>query len=490
MTAIVALWTLAVVLASVFAVLLSAATLGSKYQLKTRLMVWAVAAVIGYSLTFASYMINLYNDTMGILGLSAIVCIVVDILYEGSRSAKLFVSLISCLIANVTTFMFCGTTDTLLAGRLGLIKESPYEVSNILFFIGLKLVFYTAAYLLYKKLLRGKLCDMIQALGGKMKDYVLAPLISVIGFYVINLFTNQNGIFPSHFWFFPLYLTVCVIFIVEFVLIINSVMQTAAAMKNEAELSVATNIQHSMLPCIFPAFPERQEFDVYATMNPAKEVGGDFYDFFMVDDRHLAIVIADVSGKGIPAALFMVIGKTLIKDHTQPGRDLGEVFAEVNNLLCESNSEGLFITAFEGVLDLVTGEFVFVNAGHEAPYIAKKGKEFEMHSIRPGFVLAGMEDIRYRAGSMMLEEGDKLFQYTDGVTEATDAHNELYGKERLQKILASCSDLGPADILPAVKDDIEQFVGAAPQFDDITMLCLEFRKKMVPGNEEEKSGKE
>ena len=139
---------------------------------------------------------------------------------------------------------------------------------------------------------------------------------------------------------------------------------TAEKERIGAELNVATQIQASMLPCIFPAFPDRDEMDIYATMTPAKEVGGDFYDFFMVDDRHMAIVMADVSGKGVPAALFMVIGKTLIKDHTQPGRDLGEVFTEVNNILCESNENGMFITAFEGVLDLVTGEFRYVNAGH------------------------------------------------------------------------------------------------------------------------------
>ena len=151
---------------------------------------------------------------------------------------------------------------------------------------------------------------------------------------------------------------------------------TAEKERIGAELSIATQIQADMLPSIFPAFPERPEFDIYATMNPAKEVGGDFYDFFMVDERHLAVVMADVSGKGVPAALFMVIGKTLIKDHTQPGRDLGDVFTEVNDLLCESNSEGLFITAFEGVLDLVSGEFTFVNAGHEIPFISKKGGGF------------------------------------------------------------------------------------------------------------------
>ena len=253
---------------------------------------------------------------------------------------------------------------------------------------------------------------------------------------------------------------------------------TAEKERIGAELDVAKHIQASMLPCIFPAFPERSEIDIYATMEPAKEVGGDFYDFFMVDDTHLAIVMADVSGKGVPAALFMVIGKTLIKDHTSPGADLGKVFTEVNQLLCESNSEELFITAFEGVLDLVTGEFVYVNAGHEMPFICKAGGDFEPYKIRAAFVLAGMEGMKYRAGSMRLEPGDKIFQYTDGVTEATNVNNELYGMERLGAILNKVKNGTPHDILPAVKKDIDEFVGEAPQFDDITMLCLEYKTKM------------
>ncbi len=245
-----------------------------------------------------------------------------------------------------------------------------------------------------------------------------------------------------------------------------------------AELDVATHIQSSMLPSVFPAFPERQEFDIHASMTPAKEVGGDFYDFFMVDDRHLAIVMADVSGKGVPAALFMVIAKTLIKDHTTPDRDLGEIFTKVNNLLCESNSEGLFVTAFEGVLDLVTGEFNFVNAGHETPFICKANEKFEPYKVRPGFVLAGMEDMRYKSGSIVLEEGDKIFQYTDGVTEATDISNELYGEQRLHKVLSDNSEKTPCEILQEVKKNIDEFVGEADQFDDITMLCLEYKKRM------------
>lgn len=253
---------------------------------------------------------------------------------------------------------------------------------------------------------------------------------------------------------------------------------TAEKERIGAELDIAANIQLSMLPCIFPAFPERKEIDIYASMSPAKEVGGDFYDFFMVDDIHLAIVVADVSGKGVPAALFMVIGKTLIKDHTISGRDLGEVFTTVNNLLCEANSEGLFITAFEGVLDLTNGEFQFVNAGHEPPYIYKAGKGYEAYKIKPGFVLAGLEGMLYTAGSMQLEVGDKLFQYTDGVTEATNSNCELYGEDRLEAALNKNTDKSPAELLPLIKSDIDMFVGEAEQFDDITMLCFEYKQQM------------
>ena len=252
---------------------------------------------------------------------------------------------------------------------------------------------------------------------------------------------------------------------------------TAEKERIGAELDIATHIQASMLPCIFPPFPDRPEVDIYATMDPAKEVGGDFYDFFMVDDTHLAIVMADVSGKGVPAALFMVIGKTLIKDHTTPGRDLGEVFMEVNKLLCEGNGEELFITAFEGVLDLKTGQFNFVNAGHEMPFIRRQGK-YTPEKIRAGFVLAGMDMTRYKMGSLQMEPGDAIFQYTDGVTEATNAHNELYGMERLEAVLNKYADAAPDKLLPSVKADIDAFVGDAPQFDDITMLCLEYKEKM------------
>lgn len=258
----------------------------------------------------------------------------------------------------------------------------------------------------------------------------------------------------------------------------NLTAMTADKERIGAELSIATHIQSSMLPCIFPAFPDRKEFDVYATMNPAKEVGGDFYDFFMVDERHVAVVMADVSGKGVPAALFMVIGKTLIKDHTQPGISLGSVFSDVNNLLCDSNSEGMFITAFEGVLDLATGEFTYVNAGHETPYICRKGEGFEAYKVPSGFVLAGMEDMRYKEGRMQLAVGDRIFLYTDGVPEATNADNEMYGSGRLHNALNEHKDKALEELLTKIKADVDSFVKEAPQFDDITMLCLEYKEPL------------
>lgn len=252
---------------------------------------------------------------------------------------------------------------------------------------------------------------------------------------------------------------------------------TAEKERIGAELNVATQIQADMLPRIFPAFPERKEFDIYATMNPAKEVGGDFYDFFLVDDDHLAVVIADVSGKGVPAALFMVIAKTLIKNHAQNKDTPGSVFTQTNAQLCEGNDAGLFVTAWMGVLEISTGSFIYVNAGHNPPLLKRAGGAYEWLKSRPGFVLAGMEGVRYRENSLQLEPGDCLYLYTDGVTEATSGAQELFGEERLQHTLNESKDLPVDQLLPKVKQAIDTFVGEAEQFDDITMLGLEYREK-------------
>ena len=251
---------------------------------------------------------------------------------------------------------------------------------------------------------------------------------------------------------------------------------TAEKERINAELNLASNIQAHMLPCIFPAFPEHDECDIYATMTPAKEVGGDFYDFFMIDRSHLAVVMADVSGKGVPAALFMVIAKTLIKNYAQMGNPVNEVFNIVNRLLCDGNDAGLFVTAWMGLLELETGRFTYVNAGHNPPLFARNNGEFEYIKARPGFVLAGVDTVKYKLNEMMMMPGDRIFLYTDGVTEATDADNQLYGVERLIKFMNSHRTDSATDMLHELKADIDSFVGEAPQFDDVTMLMLDFKK--------------
>ena len=255
---------------------------------------------------------------------------------------------------------------------------------------------------------------------------------------------------------------------------------TAEKERIGAELNVATQIQADMLPRIFPAFPERPEFDIYASMTPAKEVGGDFYDFFLVDDDHLAMVIADVSGKGVPAALFMVIAKTLLKNAAQTGLSPGAVLEKVNNQLCENNEAEMFVTVWLGIYEISTGKLTAANAGHEYPAIRRSGGGFELVKDRHGFVLAGMENARYREYELELGPGDTLFVYTDGVAEATDAADTLYGTERMLSALNTSPESGPEELLAAVRSDIDRFVGDTPQFDDITMLAVQRKAAVRP----------
>ncbi len=250
---------------------------------------------------------------------------------------------------------------------------------------------------------------------------------------------------------------------------------TAEKERMGAELSVATDIQASMLPCIFPAFPGRKEFDIYASMHPAKEVGGDFYDFFLVDEDHLALVIADVSGKGVPAALFMVIAKTLLKNSALDGSSPKEILEKVNNQLCENNEAEMFVTVWLGILTISTGNLVCANAGHEYPAIRRAGGEYELFRDKHGLVLAGMEGVRYREYEIKLSPGDFLFVYTDGVPEATNGAEELFGTSRMITALNRGKDMGCENLLKAVREEIDVFVGKAPQFDDITMLSLYYK---------------
>ncbi len=248
----------------------------------------------------------------------------------------------------------------------------------------------------------------------------------------------------------------------------------------DAELEFAKQIQHSALPSVFPPYPNR-EFDIFAQMFTAKEVGGDFYDFYMIGGKKIAFLIADVSGKGIGAAMFMMRAKTTIKDLAESGMEVNDILTEANNRLCENNEAGMFVTAWMAMLDLRTGVMSFANAGHNPPLLRRADGKFEYLKSRPGFVLAGMEGIKYRKNELALMPGDTIYLYTDGVTEATNAAEELYGEDRLISLLNSRSDRGVRELCELVKADVDAFAAGAPQFDDITMLA--FALNFIKGEE-------
>ena len=240
------------------------------------------------------------------------------------------------------------------------------------------------------------------------------------------------------------------------------------------ELGLATNIQKHMLPSIFPAFPERKEFDVYASMTPAKEVGGDFYDFFLIDDNHLGLVMADVSDKGVPAALFMMACKIMVQNYAMMGKSPSEVLTSVNNQICQNNQDEMFVTIWLGILDVRTGLLTAANAGHEKPAIQNADGKFELYKDTHGFVVGWYKGVKYVDYQVQLKRGSKIFLYTDGVPEATSSEGQ-FTRERMVKTLNKYRMMQPEEIIKNMKDDIDLFVGRADQFDDITMLCAEFK---------------
>lgn len=240
------------------------------------------------------------------------------------------------------------------------------------------------------------------------------------------------------------------------------------------ELTMATRIQAETLPNIFPAFPERDDFNIHASMKPAKEVGGDFYDFFLIDEKHLGLVMADVSGKGVPAALFMMVSKILIQNLAMMGNAPADVLRMLNNQLCSNNPEDMFVTVWYGCLDLDTGVLKAANAGHEYPFLKKADGSFEMIKDTHGLIIGGFAGATYKEYELQMDPGSKLFIYTDGVPEATDSDEQLFNTERLLYALRGAEKETPKDIIERVDLAVKDFVKGAPQFDDLTMLCLEY----------------
>lgn len=240
------------------------------------------------------------------------------------------------------------------------------------------------------------------------------------------------------------------------------------------ELELATKIQRDAIPATFPAFPDRDEFDIYASMEPAKEVGGDFYDFFLVDDDHLCMVIADVSGKGVPGALFMMATRIILENNAKMGKSPAQILGDTNAAVCANNREEMFVTVWLGILEISTGKLTAANAGHEYPTVLCSGTEFELFKDKHGFVIGGLDGSQYKDYELQLQHGDKLFLYTDGVTEAANAQNELFGSERMLSALNTEPEKTPKEILKNMREAINHFVQEAEQTDDLTMLCIEY----------------
>lgn len=247
---------------------------------------------------------------------------------------------------------------------------------------------------------------------------------------------------------------------------------TAERERIDTELSLATRIQSNMLPNIFPPFPGRSEFDIFASMAPAKEVGGDFYDFFLIDEDHLGLVVADVSGKGVPAALFMMMSKILVNNYAMLGGTPAEVLRNVNEAICKNNDDDMFVTVWLGVMTISTGDVIAANAGHEYPIIKKADGIFEAIKDQHGLVIGGMNGVRYRDYTFNVGKGDVLFLYTDGLPEATNAEGKMFGMEQVLDSLNRVTEVTPQYLIETMIEEVNEYVGDAPQFDDLTMLSV------------------
>ena len=475
-------FSLASTVSGVMVIVLTHMTLTRKHSAGVTTASWivAVAAYFAFMYLGMTYLSDFWFSYLTFFGWMIFLIPPALTLYQESISTRLFTIASGIFLANVTTFMSGGISTTLIA-----VNPYDYEVGyqwSIPFTI-FKIIISTITVLLYNFLLKRMVKEVFTVMEGKMNRFMFVPFITSIGFFFISQTVQTYGIMPDKgFDFILFYAIVCLVFALMYQLVFSNVLWSSRAMKTEAELNVASHIQKNMLPCIFPPYPEREEFDIYATMMPAKEVGGDFYDFFLIDPDHLAIVIADVSGKGVPAALFMVIAKTLIKNNTAGMTEPKGIFEKTNDQLCENNEEGMFVTGFMGILEISTGVFSFVNAGHNPPLLKRKGQQFDWLSVKPGFILAGMEGMKYQQESITLSEGDELYLYTDGVTEAMNLEEELFTDQRLKEALNRHRKLDLKDLLASMKQEIDQFANGAKQADDITMLALRINEGKRKGS--------
>ncbi|GHU49207.1 hypothetical protein FACS1894127_1890 [Clostridia bacterium] len=466
-------------------------TLTRRYSRFETVLGYLGAYILGIVVSFLIYRGNIVNGLGGIVVGPVLMWEACMMLNIGHWSSKLFVAIMATLISKVLTFFICGPVIDLIDTA-----PNPYNMRTLSLYIMIKALVLILLFIIYKYKCRRALCASIEILGGKLVNSLAIVFVSYLGFCVIDLIIGSLGVMPSlltanqldqlidisdrarlRYVFIAFYAVITLIFIFEIFQIISTINQSSRSLKTTMGLDVAGRIQQDMLPRTFPRFPGHPGFDLYASMESAKEVGGDFYDFFLINENTLAVVIADVSDKGVPASLFMVIAKTLIRDNALNGKNPKEVFETVNDALCENNEAGMFVTAFLGYLNISSGNFTYVNAGHNLPLLRsgrgdRMSKRFEWLKAEPGFVLAGMKDTFYKLHETTLQVGDELFLYTDGVTEATNREKELFGDQRLLETVNSYLDLPIKEFTISIKQEIDKFTSGEGQTDDITMLAL------------------
>ena len=362
-------------------------------------------------------------------------------------------------------FAFIMTDVTLM----GVVKGVGFLA--IQYFVALVLILFIIGYYLRKKLTK-TLVDPINSISYAAQDYVRDRNAGITATDHFDKLEVHTGDEIEH-------LTMIMADMEHNIAAYEQALSKAVAERERehTEMDLASKIQMNMLPMTFPAFPERDEFEIYASMDPAREVGGDFYDFFLIDDDHLCMLIADVSGKGIPAALFMMASMIIVGDTamTTKGYDPGAMLTAANAIINLHNNEDMFVTLWLGILEISTGKLKAANAGHEYPVIRRAGGKFELLKDKHGLVLGIMADTEYEQYQLQLEPGSKIFVYTDGLPEATDEDNELFGTDRMIEALNADPDADPEAILNNIKREVDMFVGMTSQFDDLTMLCLEYK---------------
>lgn len=406
--------------------------------------------------------------------------------YNQTRSMKTFISVLVGLFAIVINEIICGF---IMLPFLNNADSSSLKIKPDLLIISFIFICsYVIFYFLYKKYICSFIKESLYTPDVKMDHFVKVPLISVIVFTVLlSILQTFSITYLSKNWMdILIYMSssggLVLVYIMMYWAIFKGISLTAQTLKNQAELDVAKHIQTTVLPNIFPAFPDKLEFNIYASMETAKDVGGDFYDFFLIDDNHLSFVIADVSGKGIPAALFMMTARTLLKNLTMTSQSIEEIMNKANRSLCENNNTNMFVTAWLGILTLDSGKLEFINAGHNPPLIKSyfgDYKYLQNSSFHRNIMLGIMEDASYQKNCILLKPYDILYFYTDGVTEAMNEEMNLFGDERLKLCLDAVEYNNPQNIIRSIKENIMTFVGKAEQFDDITMMVLQYQANTI-----------